>query len=282
MAALRPLVASLIVAALAACQPLGCGMSTVGDTDSAAEAATSHLQAILARGNLRVGMSGDQPPLNMTTKSGGLMGLDVDVVHSLAESMGLDLKVVKRPFAELLPALERGEVDLVISGMTITPERNARVAFVGPYLVSGKSVLTKSDAIAAVESSDALNVAENSYAALAGSTSEDFVRRVLPKAKLVSVPDYDAAIQMVLKDEVDAMVGDFPVVNLTVMRYPDAGLEMLSTPFTIEPLGIALPPDDPLFVNLVENYMKTLEQTGLLTQFKAKWFNEGPWLDELP
>ena len=65
-------------------------------------------------------------------------------------------------------------------------------------------------------------------------------------------------------------------------RNPDAGLSTLATPFTIEPLGIALPADDPLFLNLVENYLNTLEGTGLLTAFKAKWFSDGSWLNELP
>jgi polar amino acid transport system substrate-binding protein len=270
MHSLRLLLASLIVAGLAACQPPGAGSSS------------SHLQQILANGELRVGMTGSQPPLNMTSKSGVIMGLEVDVVQALAESMNLELRLVTFPFAELLPALERGEVDLVISGLTITPERNSRVAFVGPYLISGKSVLTKSDRIANVESSAALNDPERTYAALAGSTGEDFVRNVLPKAKLLTSPDYDGAVKMVLDDQVDALVADFPICMLSVMRYPEAGLTALTTPFTLEPLGIALPPNDPLFVNLVDNYMETLEQSGLLTQFKAKWFSRGPWLAELP
>ena len=269
MNSLRLLLCGLVIGTLAACQPPGGGSS-------------SHLQRILASGELRVGMTGSQPPLNMTSKSGVIMGLEVDVVQALAESMKLELRLVTFPFAELLTALERGEVDLVISGLTITPERNARVAFVGPYLISGKSVLTKSERIANVESSAALNDPEHSYAALAGSTGEEFVRNVLPKSKLVTSPDYDGAIKMVLDDQVDALVADFPICMLSVMRYPDAGLSALTTPFTLEPLGIALPPDDPLFVNLVDNYMETLEQTGLLTQFKAKWFSHGDWLAELP
>jgi ABC-type amino acid transport substrate-binding protein len=58
--------------------------------------------------------------------------------------------LVVKPFASLLPALQRGEVDLVISGVTITPERNARVAFAGPYFISGKSLLFKSRKITGV------------------------------------------------------------------------------------------------------------------------------------
>jgi ABC-type amino acid transport substrate-binding protein len=170
----------------------------------------------------------------------------------------------------------------VISGVTITPERNARVAFAGPYFISGKSVLTKSATIARVTETTSLDDPERTYAALSGSTSEEFVREVLPRATLVTTEDYDAAVAMVLDDRVQAMVADFPICKIAVLRNPDAGLSTLATPFTIEPLGIALPADDALFVNLVENYLNTLEGTGLLTAYKAKWFSDGSWLEELP
>ena len=120
------------------------------------------------------------------------------------------------------------------------------------------------------------------YAALRGSTSANFVKTNLPQAKLVATNDYDAAVQMVIDDEVDALVADYPICALSVLRHPMAGLSMLTTPFTVEPLGIALPADDPLFVNLVENYLTTLDGTGLLTQLKAKWFSDGSWVAELP
>jgi polar amino acid transport system substrate-binding protein len=271
MDSLRLLLVCLLVAGLAACQP----QLPTGSTSS------PRLDRVLESGELRVGLSGSQPPLNMTNKNGEIVGLEVDLVRALAESMDLELRIVTRPFADLLPALERGEVDLVISGLTITPERNARVAFVGPYFISGKSVLTKSERIANVESSNALNDPAHTYTALAGSTGEDFVRDVLPRAKLVTAPHYDAAVRMVIDDEADALVADFPICMLSVMRYPEAKLSALTTPFTIEPLGIALPPDDPLLVNLVDNYLTTLEKTGLLTHFKAKWFSHGPWIAEL-
>jgi polar amino acid transport system substrate-binding protein len=264
----------LLVLALTACESFP---SAGGGT-----ATSPRLQKILASGELRVGLTGSQPPLNMRDKQGEMIGLEVDLMQALGDSMGLDVRFVATPFAELLPALERGDVDLVISGMTITPERNARVAFVGPYFVSGKSVLTKSETIANVTESTELDDPARTYAALAGSTSEAFVKEALPKATLVSTPDYDTAVQLVLDDEVEALVADFPICRISVLRHPEAGLSTLVTPFTIEPLGIALPADDPLFANLVQNYLNTLDGTGLLTRFKAKWFADGDWLDELP
>ncbi len=262
----------LLAFALGACQSLSAGGGS----------ASPRLTRILEVGELRVGLSGNQAPLNMTDKNGRIIGLEVDVVRALASSMGLEPRFVVMPFADLLPALERDEVDLVISGMTITPARNARVAFAGPYFISGKSLLTKSEEIARSRGIDALDEPGRRYAALAGSTSEQFVNDHFPSATLVTTPDYDTGVRMVIDDEVDALVADFPICHLSVNRYPDAELFALETPFTAEPLGIALPAGDPLLVNLVENYLSTLENTGVLTQIKAKWFSDEPWLFELP
>jgi polar amino acid transport system substrate-binding protein len=273
---LRTLLLGLLVFGLGACQ----SFSTLRGGASTPEPA--RLQRILESRELRVGLSGNQPPLNMKDKHGEIIGLEVDLVQALARSMGLEARLVTKPFADLLPALEKGEVDLVISGMTITPDRNARVAFAGPYFISGKSLLTKSKTISNVESTASLDDPSHTYAALAGSTSEKFVNEVFPRAKLVATQDYDTAVQMVIDEQVDALVADYPICGLSVLRHPEAGLSTLMTPFTIEPLGIALPADDPLFVNLLENYLNTLESTGLLTQLKAKWFSNGSWVSELP
>jgi ABC-type amino acid transport substrate-binding protein len=103
-----------------------------------------------------------------------------------------------------------------------------------------------------------------------------------PKAKLVATPDYDEAVQMVIDGKVDALVADYQICAYSIWRNPEANLVTLPDLFTVEPLGIALPADDPLLVNLVTNYLQTLEYTGLLGQFKAKWLADGSWINEIP
>ena len=272
--ALRPLALGLLAVALGACQSAPVRPST--------PSAPGRIDRILASGELRAGLSAVQPPFNMKNRSGEVVGLDVDIVRALAQAMGVKLRVVERPFADLLPSLEKGEVDLVISGLTITPERNARVAFAGPYFISGKAVLSRSEAIAAAQDVAALDAANRTFVALAGSTSEGFVRQNMPRAKLVTVPDYDAGVRAVMDGKADGMVADLLICMLSVWRNPNAGLSTSKVPLTAEPLGIALPADDPLFVNLVQNYLTTLEYTGLLAQFKARWLAEGSWVSELP
>jgi polar amino acid transport system substrate-binding protein len=240
------------------------------------------LDRIVERGEIRIGMTGNQPPLSMKSKSGTLIGFEVDLANLLGQAMEVEPKLVTKPFPELIPALLAGEIDVIISGMTITPQRNTKVAFVGPYNVTGKSILTKSSTLAAAQETDEINAENITLTALKGSTSERFVQLLLPKAKLTATDDYDAAVKMVLDGQANALVADIEVCQFSMLRYPDAGLATLAAPLTIEPIGIALPPNDPLLMNLIQNYLGTLEGLELLDELRAKWYEDGSWLIQIP
>ena len=240
------------------------------------------LSRIVTSGELRVGMSGTQPPFSVKSKSGELIGYDVDLANMLAAAMDVELKIVEKPFAQLLPALEAGEVDAVMSGMTMTPARNLRVAFVGPFMVSGKSILTKSSTLASIQAAEEIDQSQIKLVALEGSTSERFVKKALPKTQFIPAKDYDQAVAAVLDGSADAMVADFPICALSMMRYPDAGFATLSEPLTIEPIGMALPAGDSLLLNMVENYFGALEGLGVLDKLEQKWFEDGSWLIQVP
>lgn len=243
---------------------------------------SSVLARIVESGQLRVGTSGSQPPFTVKSKTGEVIGYEIDIAMLLAAAMEVELVVVEKPFSELLPALTAGDVDVVMSGMTITPERNLRAAFVGPYMVSGKSILTKSRTLAAASEAGEIDRANMKVAALRGSTSQRFVERLLPSVQLKTTSDYDEAVGMVLDDKVDALVADYPICALTLLRHPDVGLVTLQEPLTIEPIGIALPPGDSLLLNMVENYLAALEVVGMLEVLRIKWFDDGAWLIQVP
>jgi polar amino acid transport system substrate-binding protein len=239
------------------------------------------LERITKSGTLHVGMSAGQPPYNMKTREGDIIGLDVDLARLLAKAMGIELEIETMPFGELLPALEKGKVDLVISGMTATLQRNMRAAFIGPYHVSGKSILARGETIEAL-TSEGLDRESLKIAALKGSTSEKFVQQNAPKAKLSATESYDKAIDLLLSNKVDLFVADAPIIMLSKMRWPTAGLVSSAEPLTIEPIGVAVPPNDPLFINLVDNYMQMLRVSGALEKLEKKWFENPSWLARLP
>jgi polar amino acid transport system substrate-binding protein len=245
-------------------------------------AGTDGVHRIVASGQLRVGVSGSQPPLNMKNRAGELVGLDIDLARALADAMDLELVLIQRPFADLLTDLANNDFDLVISSLTITPARNARVAFAGPYLISGATLLTRESRVGEFQAAGALDSADRTWGALAGSTGADLVRDAFPKARLETTDDLGSLVPRIESGEIDGLIADLPYVQFILARNPDSGLAVLPPPFTTEPLGIALPAGSPLFANLVQNYLNTLEYTGALMQMKARWLNGGEWLSEIP
>jgi polar amino acid transport system substrate-binding protein len=266
------LVTFLLVVALAAA---GCAAKKEPEEPRGA------LTRIVESGLIRVGMTGEQPPLTMLSKDGDFIGLDVALMRVMARNMGVEARFVQLPFKGLLPALDAGEVDVVMSGMTITPERIARVAFVGPYFTSGKSVLTRSEELAAIEIAEELNRSDLRLAALQGSTSEDFVRATLPKAKLVKTVSLDDGVRKVIDGEVDALIADRETGSFAVLRHPDQGLIASKTSFTIEPMGIAVPLDQPHLASLIQSFLTALEERGAIAKARAFWFEDPSWVGSL-
>ena len=247
-----------------------------------ADAKSPVLDRILKRGELVVGVSGNQPPLNMRTKTGTIIGLEADLAQMIADAMGVRLKLFPMNFNMLIPTLEDKGVDMIMSGMTMTAGRNLKIAFVGPYFLSGKSFLTKSQTIANLKDAAEIDSPRSTVAALDGSTSQLFVETIMPRAKLIRTKTYDAAVKMVLEGRVDAFVADYPICIISVFRYPDQGLISLITPLTYEPIGIGMPANDPHLVNWVENFLGTLEGSGQLEELRAYWFEDASWLKDLP
>jgi polar amino acid transport system substrate-binding protein len=239
------------------------------------------LDRIQKRGELIVGTMGNMPPLNMTSKDGEIFGLEPDLARLLANAMDVKVKFVTKPFNELLPALQTGEVDMVLSGMTITPERNRKVAFIGPYFISGKAFLTKIKTIAYADEAADVNNPDTKIVALKGSTSQAFAEAALDKTTLFTTGTYDEAVDMVLQDKVHAMIADYPICIVSVFRYPEADLLSVVTQLTYEPIGIAIPANDPLLMNWTRNTLNNIEGSGTLDELKLKWFAEGDWMNKL-
>lgn len=244
-------------------------------------AAGSSMERILKKGELVVGTSGTQPPMSAVSKKGELMGLDVDLSKAMADAMGVKLKFAQMPFAELLPALEAGKVDMILSGMTMTPERNKKVAFVGPHVVTGKGILAVDTRFAALKEAKGLDAPGVTVAALKDSTSQKFAETSISKAKLVLFGSYDEGIDLLLKNKVDVIVADFQFCALMAYRNTKKGLIAGQSALTFEPLGVAMQ-EDALLINWVQNFLNQYQGTGELKKVSEKWLNPGSWIDELP
>ncbi|MCX5813784.1 MAG: transporter substrate-binding domain-containing protein [Proteobacteria bacterium] len=238
------------------------------------------IDKILKKGELVIGTTGEYPPFSAKSKSGMLMGLDIDLGKIIASSMGVVPKFVEIPFPDLLSALEAGKIDIIIAAMTMTPERNLKVAFVGPYFISGQSLVTTKATALNAENLNDINKPDFTIAAPKGTTSEMIVRNNISKAKLIVAKDMDEALKLLLEGKVKAILTDRATGSVATVRHKDKGI-VATNNLTFEPIGVAIPANDPLFVNFLDNVIGSLKGSGALQMMMEKWFKEGDWLQDL-
>jgi len=240
------------------------------------------IDRIRRNGVLVLGTPGDFPPFSVTTAQGELIGFDIALARELARTMGVNLRISRLPFAELVPRLQQREVDIIMSGISITPKRNMDIAFIGPYGNSGQAFIGKNEVVSQLTQPLDLNRADLAIAVLHETTAEMTVKAVLPKVRMVASESLDEALIMLLKGTVDGIIADYPYCKVAEFRYKDQGLAVFDKILTFEQLGIGVLEEDGLFINLLRNYLNLLAGSGALQRMQEIWFKNSGWVEELP
>ena len=95
---------------------------------------------------------------------------------------------------------------------------------------------------------------------------------LLPEATLILVEDYEGGVRMVKDGKVGGLLTDYPICLAMQKKYPDAGFVSVFSLLSYEPIGIAIPGDDSLYLNWTENFLLRVEGTGLLEELAVRWF----------
>lgn len=237
----------------------------------------STLNQVLRRGELRVGLEAGYIPFEMRDRRGEIIGFDVDLARLMARSMGVKVTFVNTQWDGIIPALLTDKFDILISGMTITPERNLQVNFAQPYIVIGQTALLARRHEATVKAVRDLDDPKYVIATKLGTTGEIAARRYLPKAKLKTFEtEADAALE-VRNGRADAFVYDLPFNVVYGAQYADR-LVHLKEPFTREPLGWAIRKGDPDFLNWLDHFQNQIRNDGSYDALHRKWFEGTAWL----
>ena len=240
----------------------------------------SAIEDILKRGKIRVGMS-TFVPWAMKSKTGELIGFEIDVASRLAKDIGVDVEFVPTKWAGIIPALLTGKFDVIIGGMGILPKRNLKVNFTIPYDYSGMSIVAHKTRAAGFDSLDDLNKADVIITARLGSTAELAVRKHLPKAKLRLFDDESQVIQEIVSGRVHALVASAPLPAFQAIKYPGILYLPLKENFTKEPIGFALRKGDVDTLNFLNNWIRVVEAEGWLNERKQYWFGTKDWENQL-
>ncbi len=219
-----------------------------------------------------VGVDPTYPPFQMKAgPQGRLQGFDIELIEAIAESTGHRVAFVSLPFDGLIPALQGGSVDLVISAMTITAERAQAVDFSRPYFVAGLGILVR-DSNTDIHGLEDLR--GRRIAVQIGTTGAKAMAEV-PGARLTTFDTAPLALQELINGNVEAYVNDLPASLHAIQSAGLRGLRVAGTPLTEEVYGIAFPRNSPLRATVNQGLERVLED-GTYARLYSRWFGQKP------
>ena len=241
----------------------------------------STLEEITKRGELRVGFEAGYMPFEMSNKKGEFVGFDIDMAKEMAKAMGVKFVPVNTNWDGIIPALINKKFDIVMSGMTITQERNLQINFADPYIVIGQTLLINSKHKDTIKSYKDLNDAKFTITSKLGTTGEQAVKRLIPKAVYKSFETETEGAMEVLNAKADAFVYDLPFCVTFMAQQGKDKLIFLDEPFTFEPLAWAIRKGDPDFLNWLNNFLRQVKNDGRYEPIYNKWIKSTEWLKEV-
>jgi len=256
----------------------------------------SALEDILKRGELRIGLEVGYMPFEMIDKRSGLrqkeirhggtrrkgrqlslMGFDIDVGIEMAKALGVKPVFVDTMWPSIIPALNLGRFDIIFGGMSVTESRKEKVDFADPFMTVGQTVLLNARHTETVQSYKDLNDSRFVVVSKPGTTGEEAVRRLIPKATYETADTEIEGAMRVLEGTADAFVYDFPFNAVFRAIHPSNELVFLDEPFTQEPIAWAIRKNDPDFMKFLNGFLARMKAEGRFDQIYFKWFLSPDW-----
>ncbi len=240
-------------------------------TPAAAQTPPPGLDGILARGVLRVGLTGDYRPFSYRDPAtGSVAGLDADMAQSLADGMGVKLEIVPATWGSLSPDLLAGKFDIAMGGVTITLNRSKAAFFSAPVMRAGKTPIARCTDADKFQTLAQIDRSEVSVIVNPGGTNESFDRGALHQARIVVFPDNSTIFDQLVQGRADLMITDGVEARLQQKLHPELCAIHPDAPFTVSELGYMLPRDVPLKL-FVDAWLHGLDISGAHAKLMAKW-----------
>ncbi|MCY9803487.1 transporter substrate-binding domain-containing protein [Vibrio scophthalmi] len=241
---------------------------------------TSNLEAINDRGTLRVGMS-TFVPWAMRNKQGELIGFEIDVAKRLAADSGWKVEFVPTAWDGIIPALLAKKFDVIIGGMSVTPERSKSVLFTAPYSHSGVQVAANKELAEGFTKLEDFDSRRVKIAARRGAYTVQVARETFPKAKILQFDDDSQAFQEVLNGNAHAVIASSPKPEHETIKHADK----LFLPFNErlsqgnEAFAVRLGEDDKQA--FFDQWIEQRTQDGWLKERYEYWFSTLDWQDQI-
>ena len=220
---------------------------------------------------LQVGVSPTAPPL-VFYQDKGVVGLETEFAGALAKSLGKTVRFIMLGWDDLIPALLEKRVDIIMSGMSVTKMREARISFTSPYLKAGQMALVRNQDSAMYPSAASIKNTQARVGFMQGTTGSFLVQQEFQlTTRKISFGFVKDAIQALVEERVDLFIDDAPVIWYKATTQEAQGLTPIPILLTEESLAWGVRKDDAQLLNAANLFLATWKKDGRLKTAITKW-----------
>ncbi len=219
---------------------------------------------------LRVGLSADYPPLHFK-EEGRVIGVEADNAKAVGEILGRRIELVELPFVQLIPALQQGKINVIMSGFSVTGERSQQVRFTDAYLRMGQMAIMHKSKVGRFAQPWAIYREGIRIGVEPGTTGASFAQRELKDAEIKYFADPDTAFAGLREDTIDLYIHDAPTSWQLAKTLENDDLISLYTPLTEEMLAWAVRSDDEELASELNRALGLMKSTGSLRYILNRW-----------
>ena len=231
----------------------------------------------MLKSQFRIGISPEYVPLAFKEAPFGLAGVEVDFANQLGKNLGKTIVFVETPFSELIQALLEERIDIIMSGMSVTREREKLVSFTDSYATIGQMVLVRAKDRSAFPNVQSFSQLTSKVGFVQATTGEIAAKAFFPQATLAPQSTIDDGITALRKAEIEVFIHDAPTVWRIAGNPNEKELAGLYWPLTKEPLAWAIRKDDEALRFALNRELQQWRLSGSLKQTLSRWVTFRIW-----
>jgi ABC-type amino acid transport substrate-binding protein len=223
---------------------------------------------------LRVGINPFYPPIAFKLDR-KVRGVEIDLATMLGAKLGRDVQFVELRWQRLIPTLVAGNIDIIMSGMTITQSREFQIDFTAPYLETGQMAALRIKDRKDFPTKESVLKTNANIGVVRGTTGDIFTEQNIPNARVLRLTKVQDAPSEFKRETIDLFIYDAPAI-LWLVSANEGELTNLSETFTEEHLGWGIRRDNRNFLNQVNDVLQTWKQDGTLDRVLDRWLPTRP------
>ncbi|MBC8056146.1 MAG: transporter substrate-binding domain-containing protein [Rhizobiales bacterium] len=246
-----------------------CGLAVQAQT--ATEATTTTLDAVIKKGVLRACTPGDYKPFSFLKPDGAYEGIDIDLANSLAAAMGAKLELVKTSWANLMPDFTAGKCDVAIGGISVTLDRQKRAGFSTAYMVNGKTPIARCEDVTRFQTVADIDKPGVRVIANPGGSNERFAKANFKTATLTIHPENLTIFDEIVAKRADVFVTEAAEALTQQKLKPGLCAVNPEKPLQYGEMAWLLPRGDAVTKDFVDQWLHLAKATGEYQRTVDKW-----------